>query len=988
MPTNSKKYPDNNKGVEPTTFKEQILLNNNKLNNNVDNILSKSSTMEGVEALINAQKETGPVLLLFSLLFGYFFCCQNNNHYPSHNNNNKDSFIRYSSNFSNETLISDNYVGKIIFNNFTNYSFITFFVISVIEIIIHLSVNRLFKLYLVNKKVIDFLNVCRVILMCILYYILQIIYGINCPIYIIVTYKIIIVANIFHCSRLLFGICVTTFIFTSAASYLHAICNFYNLNFTNLIYAMFYKQNNEYNLEHYNQKLFEIIFLEIAVGVVSWFFGLAITKQKHVNMVQRIEIENEKILSSAKTKFIGNLSHEARNNLNCLVGAVHLLNSYHKKGENKTHNCCKHCIITNPSINELIQDISDNANLLLKIFTRSLQMSTLELGDVKLNIQPFNLLSLFESMISVYSPLANEKGVSLHSFFNFTKVPIYLLGDHVRISQIFMNIISNAIKYTNKNGCVTVICNLADDSEIKEVLDKHNSHNKEKSNKEEDLLTDEDYHFVKIECIDTGKGISEQGLNELFTPFHTLDDKTQQKSTTTANTQTTFDRYFSQSEQLKDNNVSVLLLQNRHGLGLSICKILIERMNGIISVKSKVNEGTTMTIVLPLKKVEVDINRTNDSTANNTDDENVIQITTEEQKFKEIERLKKSITKKYLLNIILMDNDKFFKECIYSYFNSFTSLIDHQLTTCSSPDEIENNISKDNLNAKNIIICCEEQFYSIQEKLKLLINHNKKINYQIVPTTLRTLPRKEKCFYLTKPIKLLDILEFLFEQLREFIKQEQQLLTFNNDLFIKKKKKKTDLLLNHNNTLLSFNEVNISSSTIDYSDSTVNINKKIRSESIITVSQEYNNTMDNNNNNSTFPLLSQTNNKRNLSALVVDDVATNVKILKKLLEIIGFTEIDTASNGLECFEKFKQKKYSIILLDCLMPVLNGIQSCEMIRNYEKDCNLERTTIFAITANVFESKESLIEKGFTSVLYKPITLSTLKQEIKLFIENIK
>ncbi|KAL9643897.1 hypothetical protein ABK040_013308 [Willaertia magna] len=894
----------------------------------------------------NNKNGAGPIIMLFSILFGLYFCRDNKyNNYTISNYSNNNNTFNLVYHFSNGT----NKVDDISNNNSTLFYFIF---ITVIEVMMNIILNIIFTTFLKNnRKIVDFLNICRVLLICLLFYKLQIICGINCPVYIIVTYRIIVVANIFYYSRFLFGICVISLIITSVTSYLHAICNFYNLNFITLFCQIFIEQNNydsinnnynNCNLEYYNNKLFEIIFLETAVGVVSWFFGVAISKQKDLNIIQKIEIENEKILSSAKTKFIGNLSHEARNNLNCLIGAIHLLRSYQKVDNNVNNkdenNCkdkknihCSHCIITNPSINELIQDISDNANLLLKIFTRSLQMSTLELGDVKLNIQPFNLLSLFESMISVYSPLANEKGVSLHSFFNFTKVPIYLLGDHVRISQIFMNIISNAIKYTNKNGCVTVTCNLANEPEIKEVLDRQNSlhnNNEEKSNnnKEEDLLTDEDYHFVKIECKDTGKGISEKGLNELFTPFHTLDDKTQQQSTTTTtNTQTTFDRYFSQSEQLKDNNVSVLLLQNRHGLGLSICKVLIERMNGTISVKSKVNEGTTMTIVLPLKKVEVDNNRgyniskiknnkdndigvNHEDTVNDTNFDNVIQITMEEQKFNELEKLSLKVTKKkYLLNIILMDNDKYFKECISSYFNSFATIINHQLITCNDINEIENNSSKDEdkLNVKYIIICGEEQFYNIQEKLKLIIN-NKEINYQIVPTTLRSSPRKEKCFYLTKPIKLLDILEFLLEQLREFLPKEQ-------NLYRKMKEK-----VNYNtssNTLI--NETNL-----------------------------------------------------------------------KLLEIIGFTEIDTASNGLECFEKFKQKKYSIILLDCLMPVLNGIQSCEMIRNYEKDCNLERTTIIAITANIFESKESLIEKGFTSVLYKPITLSTLKQEIKLFIEDIK
>ncbi|KAL9653749.1 hypothetical protein ABK040_012811 [Willaertia magna] len=123
----------------------------------------------------------------------------------------------------------------------------------------------------------------------------------------------------------------------------------------------------------------------------------------------------------------------------------------------------------------------------------------------------------------------------------------------------------------------------------------------------------------------------------------------------------------------------------------------------------------------------------------NDDDDHIIKVTMEEQRFKELEKLSEKITN-YLLHIILIDNDKYFKETIFSYFNSFNSLINYQLTTCNDLNEMEsiiiNNsknggittITKDNYQEdfkKVIIICTEDQFYNVEEKSKILFSNGR-----------------------------------------------------------------------------------------------------------------------------------------------------------------------------------------------------------------------------------------------------------------------
>ncbi|EFC41304.1 predicted protein [Naegleria gruberi] len=114
--------------------------------------------------------------------------------------------------------------------------------------------------------------------------------------------------------------------------------------------------------------------------------------------------------------------------------------------------------------------------------------------------------------------------------------------------------------------------------------------------------------------------------------------------------------------------------------------------------------------------------------------------------------------------------------------------------------------------------------------------------------------------------------------------------------------------------------------------------------------------------------------------LITDDNLINRKVMEKMVRLLGFTEVDCASNGLECFEMYKQKQYSIILLDLLMPVMCGKQSVKHIREFEESEGRKRTPVIAITANIWESVDTLSQLGFDSVIYKPILIEKLREEI--------
>ena len=117
------------------------------------------------------------------------------------------------------------------------------------------------------------------------------------------------------------------------------------------------------------------------------------------------------------------------------------------------------------------------------------------------------------------------------------------------------------------------------------------------------------------------------------------------------------------------------------------------------------------------------------------------------------------------------------------------------------------------------------------------------------------------------------------------------------------------------------------------------------------------------------------------SALIVDDNSINRKVLERILKIIGVEHIDQASDGLEAVHKFKSNPshYDIILMDLLMPNMTGKDACGCIRGIEKTQHLPKCKIVAITANIWETRQSLIEDyHFDAVLYKPILIDSLRQ----------
>ncbi|MCW9015122.1 MAG: ATP-binding protein [Gammaproteobacteria bacterium] len=200
---------------------------------------------------------------------------------------------------------------------------------------------------------------------------------------------------------------------------------------------------------------------------------------------------------------------------------------------------------------DLVSTIRQSATTLLAIIDDILDFSKIEAGKLEIEYAPVSILDLVEGLCNSLVPIASQKGVDLALFIS-PEVPDRVLADDVRLRQILYNLIGNAIKFSNadaiKRGRVSIRVTLAHKSPLQ----------------------------LAISISDNGIGMAPETINALFNPF------TQAEASTT--------RRFGGS-----------------GLGLTICKRLVESMQGDIAVESKPDEGSTFTLTLPFDVAEQEV---------------------------------------------------------------------------------------------------------------------------------------------------------------------------------------------------------------------------------------------------------------------------------------------------------------------------------------------------------------------------------------------
>ena len=255
-----------------------------------------------------------------------------------------------------------------------------------------------------------------------------------------------------------------------------------------------------------------------------------ISFEKKIEEQEKMNIESKSSLK-AKNEFIASISHEIRNPLQVI--------SYN------TENLLTKNLTTD--VKDIIKDIYNSTKFLTTIIGDILDYSKIEAGEMKILKSKFEILDIVENSISMNCQTCLQKGLKLNLNFDFN-LQKYFYSDSSRILQIMNNFITNAVKYT-KEGTL--------DIKVKKII----------SEKKEDLMY--------FECKDTGIGIPDHYLKNLFDPFVQI-----------------FEKKYSPSEF------------KGWGLGLPICKRLLDLMNGKFGVESEVAIGSTFWFTIPIESVQ------------------------------------------------------------------------------------------------------------------------------------------------------------------------------------------------------------------------------------------------------------------------------------------------------------------------------------------------------------------------------------------------
>jgi signal transduction histidine kinase/CheY-like chemotaxis protein len=270
-----------------------------------------------------------------------------------------------------------------------------------------------------------------------------------------------------------------------------------------------------------------IVMVLIVVVSGAFLFWYIISRIRRQNLlIQQLDASEKKVreVSRIKENFMANMSHEIRTPMNAILGFTNLM-----KARNR-----------DPELEEFVEAIGQSGESLLTIINDILDVSKIEAGMMRIEATPFSVRGIIHSIQTMFAEKMQEKGLDFGTVVD-KLVPDTLSGDPIRLTQILVNMIGNAVKFTSE-GAIRVA-----------VDDKGREGN-----------------HIRLGFIisDTGIGIAKEKLPELFDRFRQAEDSTTRKYGGT-------------------------------GLGLAIAKDLISLQGGEIEVESEAGKGTIFRFTIP-----------------------------------------------------------------------------------------------------------------------------------------------------------------------------------------------------------------------------------------------------------------------------------------------------------------------------------------------------------------------------------------------------
>jgi signal transduction histidine kinase/ActR/RegA family two-component response regulator len=319
---------------------------------------------------------------------------------------------------------------------------------------------------------------------------------------------------------------INRFFFTALLGLLTTVALLSFLFIRNIVLAPIYKLVDSIkNTKRQNRPVVSQYASYDELGVLTKVYNELIldsfAKQRELRKEREI---SEKALQ-AKTRFLAMMTHELRTPLNGVIGMSGKLAK----------------LVTDPTKYKYVEVIQLSARQLLGIINDTLDFSKIEAGMLELDIQPFDLMTTMKNVVAMFELQLEQKAVVLNFQAPEQSLPL-LEGDSIRLSQVVINLLGNAIKFTEKGSIVVTVSIVSQDSEAVNLT---------------------------ISVRDSGIGLSAEQIDSLFSEFTQADSSTTRKYGGT-------------------------------GLGLWISKKLIEKMEGNIRIESELGHGADFIIELRL----------------------------------------------------------------------------------------------------------------------------------------------------------------------------------------------------------------------------------------------------------------------------------------------------------------------------------------------------------------------------------------------------
>jgi len=313
--------------------------------------------------------------------------------------------------------------------------------------------------------------------------------------------------------------CLSTITEREQAQYVmdHTIRNTYELTWTDILY----KSRTEVAIIGF---LIILVFVMMIMSMVVRNRHYAVIRSKNIELGAAVAQANS--ANEAKSTFLARMSHEIRTPLNAIVGMNAICKSHLNEPE---------------KVKEYLDKMENASKVLSGVINDILDMSAIESNKIKIESAKLSIKDVIRTVEDIYFEQCKTKGVKLEVVMEDVR-DTEVMGDVLRLKQVFLNLVSNAYKFTPTGGTITIAA--------KEVSER------------------DDKVFYNFKVSDSGEGMTEEMLTRLFKPF-------EQESASTA----------------KSHGGS--------GLGLSIVKNLVELMSGSISCESEKGVGTTFLVSIP-----------------------------------------------------------------------------------------------------------------------------------------------------------------------------------------------------------------------------------------------------------------------------------------------------------------------------------------------------------------------------------------------------